>query len=213
MKEKIISILTDTQNSLELIPECIDNPCLFTSDFVKKVHFTIMQTDCFNEYLQPDENDILVPVQVISLIVPGEYRKTECIVYHDKNTDDGFDHIVQFCTFSEIEKEMERYCEIAKDVLQNDDLDIFLKVSWLQWAFLRIHPFADGNGRVARIISSIPLYQKNLPPVVPLRYKQHYYSALRICYFGSIFIIILFYSHFIHYKFIKNTRDDIVLIK
>jgi Fic family protein len=41
-----------------------------------------------------------------------------------------------------------------------------IKVAWLQWAFLRIHPIDDdGNGRVSRIICSIPLCQLDLPPV------------------------------------------------
>jgi Fic family protein len=53
------------------------------------------------------------------------------------------------------------------------------QVAWLQWAFLCIHPFGDGNGRVSRIISSLPLIKLYLPPVVVLKAKkQQYFECL-----------------------------------
>ncbi len=47
-------------------------------------------------------------------------------------------------------------------------------------AFLRIHPFEDGNGRVSRIVSSLPLLKVHLPPVVvSSKMKQLYFDALQ----------------------------------
>lgn len=64
-------------------------------------------------------------------------------------------------------------------MLVDPSIDLFLKVAWLQYAFLAIHPFGDGNGRVARIISSLPLLKMNLSPVVVRKeVKEEYFVCL-----------------------------------
>jgi Fic family protein len=46
---------------------------------------------------------------------------------------------------------------------------------------INIHPFEDGNGRVTRLISSIPLFLAGLPPIcISLESKSDYYRALDI---------------------------------
>jgi len=37
---------------------------------------------------------------------------------------------------------------------------------WLHASFVRIHPFVDGNGRLARLLSNLPLIASGLPPIV-----------------------------------------------
>lgn len=38
--------------------------------------------------------------------------------------------------------------------------------AFLHANFVRIHPFADGNGRMARLLSNIPLLEEGYPPIV-----------------------------------------------
>jgi hypothetical protein len=54
-----------------------------------------------------------------------------------------------------------------------------LEAAWLHHRFTQIHPFQDGNGRVARALSSIVLIQAELfPTVIRLRDKAVYLRAL-----------------------------------
>jgi Fic family protein len=56
----------------------------------------------------------------------------------------------------------------------------FLKAAHLQHLFSAIHPFADGNGRVSRLIASLPLLGAGFPPImVKSERKSEYYTALR----------------------------------
>jgi Fic family protein len=56
----------------------------------------------------------------------------------------------------------------------------FLKAAHLQHLFSAIHPFADGNGRVSRLIASQPLLAAGFPPImVKSERKSEYYTALR----------------------------------
>jgi Fic family protein len=38
--------------------------------------------------------------------------------------------------------------------------------SWAHMTFLRIHPFFDGNGRIARLIANLPLLKCGYPPLL-----------------------------------------------
>ena len=49
----------------------------------------------------------------------------------------------------------------------------------LHVSFVRIHPFFDGNGRLARLVANFPVLKAGLPPiVVPREQRQQYIKAL-----------------------------------
>ena len=51
--------------------------------------------------------------------------------------------------------------------------------SELHISFVRIHPFYDGNGRMARLISNIPVLKSGFPPVIiPKERRWEYIMAL-----------------------------------
>lgn len=54
------------------------------------------------------------------------------------------------------------------------------QAAYVHHAFVRIHPFADGNGRVARVLASVPLLQAlSVPLVVYADQRPQYLEALR----------------------------------
>ncbi len=49
----------------------------------------------------------------------------------------------------------------------------------LHVSFVRIHPFFDGNGRLARLVANIPVLKAGLPPlIIPREQRQQYIEAL-----------------------------------
>jgi Fic family protein len=57
--------------------------------------------------------------------------------------------------------------------------DIILRVSEAHAKFEQIHPFADGNGRIGRILINAMFVRANLPPaIIKQKRKQYYYSFL-----------------------------------
>lgn len=50
---------------------------------------------------------------------------------------------------------------------------------WLHAGFVRIHPFADGNGRLARLVSNIPVLKSGEPPlIIPKESRLEYIRLL-----------------------------------
>ena len=45
-------------------------------------------------------------------------------------------------------------------------------------AVAHVHPFWDGNGRIARLIANLPLLQSGLPPVVIPKERRRQYIQL-----------------------------------
>ena len=51
--------------------------------------------------------------------------------------------------------------------------------AYLHVSFVRIHPFWDGNGRMARLIANVPVIRAGYPPVIiPKERRQEYIEAL-----------------------------------
>ena len=55
----------------------------------------------------------------------------------------------------------------------------FADYLWLHATFARIHPFADGNGRLARLLANVPLVSSGQPVVdIPATARDRYLAAL-----------------------------------
>ncbi|KAF8907393.1 hypothetical protein CPB85DRAFT_839604 [Mucidula mucida] len=63
------------------------------------------------------------------------------------------------CPFAEVDNEMEYICRMARQYIRNWR-NPFGTSSWLHFVFARCHPFEDGNGRMARLLASIPLIRR-----------------------------------------------------
>ena len=58
----------------------------------------------------------------------------------------------------------------------NQALDAYVH---LHVSFVRIHPFFDGNGRLARLVANVPVLKAGLPPlIIPREQRQQYIETL-----------------------------------
>lgn len=72
-------------------------------------------------------------------------------------------------------------------VLNDDSIDIFIRIAVFHYLFGYIHPFYDGNGRTSRFISSY-LLSRHLNPLIGFRLSytvkeniSKYYKAFDVC--------------------------------
>lgn len=169
-KSTIIKILNNTVDVVQLMYIWLNNLDIFDNSFIKSLHKELMKNDNFIIEYADD-------YPVYRLIKIGQFRNVSCLTHHNEN-------IIQFCHFSKIEKEMLNYCSLVKKLL-NTNIDPFIKAAYIHAYFLIIHPFdangIDGNGRLSRIISSLPLLQIGLPPIIIREHEKYkYFDCLHI---------------------------------
>lgn len=85
------------------------------------------------------------------------------------------------------ESKIIQYMSNALDMLNNESLELLLRISIFHYLFGYIHPFYDGNGRTSRFISSY-LLSRNFETILGYRLSytikeniKHYYDAFTIC--------------------------------
>lgn len=80
----------------------------------------------------------------------------------------------RFIPPEEVPKAMERYAASLEDVLAREDLTPHAKAAWAGYHVLAIHPFADGNGRLARLLIAWVLSCCGVPfPLVLCGSEEH----------------------------------------
>lgn len=86
--------------------------------------------------------------------------------------------LLQYCPPVQVQSEMERLLEMHEQHM-TDGTSCETAAAWLHHRFTQIHPFQDGNGRMARVLASYVLLRGNRYPFVVLRQnKRRYLHAL-----------------------------------
>ena len=138
-----------------------------TPEFLKESHSNIIKA---YPWYRVTSN---AGVKVYERLVGGEYK----LFPNSPVRADGKLH--QFCPPSDVESEIEKLCDYCKSMRNEGNIDPFVQAAWLHHAFVSTHPFADGNGRVSRFITSVILMEHGLPPfVVTTDDKLEYVAVL-----------------------------------
>lgn len=112
----------------------------------------------------------------------GEFRSAPVFVGHKTKTEVVVKHNPPFHTASEIEKALFKIYEwLGKE----DDLHPLIKAGIFHHEFAYIHPFLDGNGRLARILTSYYLMLRSYE-VVRFFILDDYYDIDRSLYSDSL---------------------------
>ena len=103
------------------------------------------------------------------------------------------------CPSEQVTAEMERFVELYHQLPEWPEL----RAAWSHHAFMQIHPFRDGNGRVALALASIDFIKSGLFPMVIKRADRgRYLDALRMADTGNLIELI---------KYFADTQKSILL--
>jgi Fic family protein len=102
---------------------------------------------------------------------------------------DGRQVIFEYGVVTDIPQLMESWFALYRNfdqtILAGDTAQALTAYVQLHVAFVRIHPFFDGNGRMARLIANIPVLRAGLPPIIiPRELRKEYIDTLSAYHFG-----------------------------
>lgn len=86
---------------------------------------------------------------------------------------------IEFSNHWEVPKLMERWLVLLHAELRHATQreEVVNSYAKLHMAFVGIHPFFDGNGRVARLIANLPCLKAGYPPIIIAKEKRYDYIA------------------------------------
>ncbi len=169
---RLIQILKDHEGAVELLMDCVSGQRELTVGFIHELHSALtLHQETVTAYDQFG-NRLEVPLR------RGAYKEWP----NNPSRTDGLIH--EFCPPLQVAPEMERLLEMFAGY---EDVDPALAAAWLHHRFTQIHPYQDGNGRVARaLVTLVLLKAKLLPVVVDRDARVRYLNALESADDGDI---------------------------
>ncbi|MDR1080841.1 MAG: Fic family protein [Deltaproteobacteria bacterium] len=118
----------------------------------------------------------------VGIVPSGHHVKIQLLkgVYkrwpNNPSTEEG---IFEYCPPEQVQSEMDRLLQMHEAHLKAD-VPVDIEAAWLHHRFILIHPFQDGNGRMARALMSLEYIRAGyFPPVITAAGKPEYLDALQ----------------------------------
>ncbi len=186
-EERVFQILIDHRDTLEGLFEFIKARRPLTVSDIRQFHQTLMSSvDEYEAYFLDPETRRPVPTKLP--LEKGKF-KTEP---NNPKREDGSVH--EYCPPLEVDEEMRRLVVLFEE-LQANSTEADVNAAWLHHAFSQIHPFQDGNGRVARVLASFVLIKGGLAPLtVTLSMRNRYLTALEAADYNNCKLLLQFFE-------------------
>lgn len=176
--ELILPILKDQEEVLEGLFDFVAQRRELSTSYIKELHQALTEHQETVQAINGLGRDVEVR------LLHGQWKQQP----NNPKRPDGELH--EYCPPEHVEAEMDRlikmYCEhLIKEVPPE------IEAAWLHHRFTQIHPFQDGNGRVARALASLVFLRSGWFPLVINRdMLKEYIDALETADAGDLSLLI-----------------------
>ncbi|RFS47536.1 Fic family protein [Micromonospora craniellae] len=181
LTEDTLAVIQDQYTALEHLAETARGGSPLSLHFIRELHALVTRH-------QPtfDAQDQFGRV-VRATLRHGDWKTQGNSVTREDGTR------VHFTPPEHVQTEMERLLVLYDEM--SATVHPIVRGAWLHHRFIRIHPFADGNGRVARALTLLVLLQAHYAPlVVDRRQRGDYIAALDHANDGDIRPLVRFFA-------------------
>lgn len=151
--EEIIPILRDHERAIEGLFDFVNNNRKLSTSYIKELHqvLTAHQKTVYTV------NGLGRPAQ--TPLVRGDWKKWP----NNPERPDGSVH--EYCPPEQVASEMDNLIRFHL-IHMEKKVSPEIEAAWLHHRFAQIHPFMDGNGRVARCLTTLVFLRTGLFPLV-----------------------------------------------
>ena len=163
--EELVAILRDHRAAIDMIQDCVANARPLTLGFINELHAIITRHQDEVEGIDQFGRRMKFPLK------KGAFKEQP----NNPTRPDGTIH--EYCPPVQVSTEMEN---LIRWYSQYGNENTILVASWLHHRFAQIHPYQDGNGRVARALANLVLIKGDFFPIVITneQHRSHYIKAL-----------------------------------
>lgn len=165
--ESTIETLKAQRDSLEMVIDFVRAERPLGSAFIKELHSALTRTQDTHVVYDMHGRRMEIPLE------HGIWKKQPNHVERQDGT------VLEYTPPEHVASEIDRFIELFLEMDSKPTIHPIIKAAWLHHAFVCIHPFADGNGRVARALTLLVLERHHFAPLVVDRFhRDDYLKAL-----------------------------------
>lgn len=160
---QVIALIQDQEAAVEGLFDFVGGQRSLSNFYIKQLHQLLTQNQRSTDALIQSTGEIIsVP------LISGDWKQRP----NNPVRQDG--SVYEYCPPEQVASEMDRLITLHH---QHTELTVppEIEAAWLHHRFTQIHPFQDGNGRVARCLASLVFIQAGWFPLVLTRDNRAVY--------------------------------------
>lgn len=162
LDDRTLAILRAQLDSLEMVLDFVRDDRPLGPALIRELHQAIVRTQ--DTYTATDSLG-----RVVETPLPkGIWKSQPNHVLRQDNT------LLEYAPPEQVASEIDRLVELWNE-LDSGVAHPIIKAAWLHHRFVQIHPFADGNGRVARALTLLVFEKHRYAPLVVDRWHRDAY--------------------------------------
>ncbi len=180
--ELIVPILKDQEEVVTGLFDFVGQQRQLSTSYIKQLHQALTQHQ--RTTAAKDSFGQMIEVELLR----GDWKKLP----NNPTKSDGSVH--EYCPPEQVASEMDQLIALHQEHLEKN-VPPEVEAAWLHHRFTQIHPFQDGNGRMARTLASLIFLRAGLFPFVVHRdERDEYLDVLLQADFGDLKTLVQFVS-------------------
>lgn len=164
---ELMAVLKDQFEAVDFVFDIVKKNRNISISFIKELHQLITRNQHYTEGIDQFGNKVRLN------LIKGEFKRLD----NNPTRPDGVKLL--YCPPEHVNSEMDQLIALY-ETLDKEQMHPLIIAAWFHHSFTTIHPFQDGNGRIARLLASLIFIKKGLFPFTVLREeaKEEYLAAL-----------------------------------
>jgi Fic family protein len=163
---RLIDILRDQEAAVQLVIDCVAKNRDLTKGLLHELYTILTRHQDTTSAVDPFGNRLEIP------LMKGKFKEQP----NNPKRPDGTMH--EYCPPIHVDSEVDNLLGWLREFRNEDPIIV---AAWLHHRFTQIHPYQDGNGRVARALTTMVLLRADLLPLVVDRdLRTEYIMALEL---------------------------------
>lgn len=189
VSESTVAMIGDQQDAIESLFDFVKGNRLLSTSYIKELH------SLFTRHQETVEGQDQFGRTMHVPLLRGDYKQLP----NNPTRPNGTVHA--YCPPEHVAAEMDSLVEMHA---KHGDAAPEVEAAWLHHRFVQIHPFQDGNGRIARALATLIFIKANwLPLVVRDQDREDYIAALEQADEGQLRPLVDFFAKLQRKQFIK----------